>query len=92
MASARAGGNYATVTAKPVSLAFDPGDGAAAVSCGGPGISWQKSYGNDRPSAVGGCGYQSKQITCPGYDDPVTSTQTITWQLTGPVQAIRPAR
>lgn len=81
-ATARDGGNYATVTAKPVSLTFDPGDGSASVSCAGPGRPWRNSYGSDAPSAHGGCGYQYRRVTGPGYDHPVTSTQTITWQLT----------
>jgi hypothetical protein len=80
-ATARAGGNYATVTARPVSLTFDPGNGDDAVSCGGPGRPWQESDGNDSPNQ-GACGYQYKQVTGPGYDHPVTSTQTITWELT----------
>ena len=81
-ATARAGGNYATVTAKPVSLSFDPGDGSAAAACGGPGTPWIDSYGNDVPSSDGGCGYQYRTVTGPGYDHPVTATQRITYQLT----------
>lgn len=81
-ATARDGGNYATVTAKPVSLTLDPGDGAPAVSCAGPGVPWRSSYGNDAPSSDGGCGYQYRTVTGPGYDHPVTATQTITYQLT----------
>lgn len=81
-ATARAGGNYATVTARPVSLTFDPGDGSGAFSCAGPGVAWQNSFGNDAPSSHGGCGYQYRTVTGPGYDHPVTSTQTIRWQLT----------
>lgn len=81
-ATARAGGNYATVTAKPVSLTLDPGDGAPAVSCAGPGVPWRSSYGNDVPSSDGGCGYQYRTVTGPGYDQPVTAMQTITYQLT----------
>lgn len=81
-ATARDGGNYATVTARPVSLTFDPGDGSDPVSCGNPGKPWVDAYGNDKPSAHGGCGYRYSKVTGPGYDHPVTSTQTITWELT----------
>ncbi len=81
-ATARDGGNYATVTARPVSLTFDPGDGSDPVSCGSPGTPWVNAYGNDKPSLHGGCGYRYSKVTGPGYDHPVTSTQTITWELT----------
>lgn len=80
-ATARAGGNYATVTATPVSLTFDPGDGSSSGSCAGPGRAWQESDGNNAPSD-GACGFQYSHITGPGYDHPVTSTQTIVWRLT----------
>lgn len=80
-ATARAGGNWATVTAQPVSLTFDPGNGSASLSCPGPGRAWAESDGNSAASQ-GACGYQYSKVTGPGYDHPVTSTQTIKWQLT----------
>ena len=80
-ATASAGGNFATVTATPVSLAFDPGDGSSSASCGGPGRPWLESDGNGAPTD-GACGFQYSHITGPAYGSPVTSTQTITWQLT----------
>lgn len=40
------------------------------------------AFGNDKPSAHGGCGYRYSKVTGPSYDHPVTSTQTITWDLT----------
>jgi hypothetical protein len=76
-ATARAGGNWATVTARPVLLTFTPGDGSASVSCPGPGRPWTDADGNARPTR-GACGYQYKRVT----RGPVTSTQTITWRLT----------
>ncbi|MHA3700756.1 hypothetical protein ACXR2U_01110 [Jatrophihabitans sp. YIM 134969] len=80
-ATAEAGGNFATVTARPVSLTFDPGDGSPPTDCPGPGRPWTESDGPSAPTA-GGCGFQYGRVTGPGYDHPVTSTQTITWQLT----------
>ena len=80
-ATASAGGNWATVTAQPVLLTFDPGNGSAPVSCAGPGRPWVESDGDSAPGQ-GACGYQYSKVTGPGYDHPVTSTQTITWQLT----------
>ena len=80
-ATARAGASYATVTATPVSLTFDPGNGSPAVSCAGPGRPWTTSDGNSAPTD-GACGYRYTTVSGPGYDHPVASTQTITWQLT----------
>lgn len=76
-ATASAGGNSATVTAKPTSLTYAPGDGSAGVSCGGPGRPWVDSDGNNAPSG-GACGYRYQQVT----SAPITSTQTITWKIT----------
>ncbi len=76
-ATARAGGVWATATATPSSLTFDPGDGSAGVSCPGPGRRWMDVDGNNPPSG-GGCGYQYKRVT----SSPITSTQTIKWRIT----------
>jgi hypothetical protein len=76
-ATARAGGVSATVTVRPMSLSFDPGDGSAAVSCPGPGRAWTSSDGDGRPTA-GGCGYRYRSAT----SEPVTSTQSIRWAVT----------
>lgn len=80
-ATARAGGNYATVSAEPVSLTFTPGNGSASVACDGPGRAWVGSDGNGAPTG-GACGYQYSRPTGPGFTNPVTSTQTVTWRLT----------
>jgi hypothetical protein len=76
-ATASVGGVSATVTATPVSLSYDPGDGSPAVSCVGPGRPWTDSDRYDPPSA-GACGYQYRQVT----DGPITATQTLTWHVT----------
>lgn len=76
-ATARTAGTWATVTAKPVSLTFDPGDGRSSVSCAGPGRAWTNADGNNRPSG-GACGYQYERVT----SSPIASTQTITWRIT----------
>jgi hypothetical protein len=77
-ATARAGGNWATVTARPVALMFDPGDGSAPVTCNGPGRAWEESDGNAAPTDGVACTYAYSRVT----DAPITSTQTIRWQLT----------
>lgn len=77
-ATASAAGLSATVTATPVELDFDPGDGSPAVSCGGPGVAWSASAGFAAPSSVGGCGYQYRKVT----SAPIATTQTIVWAIT----------
>jgi hypothetical protein len=76
-ATASAGGFTATVTARPVELVFDPGDGSDSVSCPGPGRPWQASDENGPPTE-GACAYQYTKVT----SSPITSTQTIVWQIT----------
>jgi hypothetical protein len=76
-ATASAAGMSATVTARPVELVFDPGDGSDSASCPGPGRPWQASDGNGAPTD-GACAYQYTKVT----SSPITSTQTIVWQIT----------
>jgi hypothetical protein len=80
-ATATAAGLTATVTAEPVSLSFDPGDGSPGLSCSGPGRPWVESDGNNAPSD-GACGYRYSKVSGPGYEHPITSTQTILWKIT----------
>lgn len=76
-ATATDGNQSATVTAKPVSLTFDPGDGSTAVVCGGPGRPWTSADGNAAPTD-GGCGYRYRVVTAA----PITSRQSIVWKVT----------
>lgn len=80
-ATARAGANWATVTATPVKLSFSPGDGSGGTSCAGPGEAWSSSYG-PWAAAPSGCDYryQHSSINQPG--GMITATYTTTWQLT----------
>ena len=71
-------GVSATVTATPTALVFDPGDGSAPVTCGGPGRPWTEADGSDPPSA-GGCGYVYRAVT---PDGPLTATTSIRWSVT----------
>jgi hypothetical protein len=77
----------ATVTATPMELDFDPGNGGSSVSCSGPGRPWQPSDGNGPPTN-GACAYQYRTVT----SSPITSTQTLvwalTWKLSGPVAGL----
>ncbi len=70
-------GVFATVTATPSALLFDPGDGNAAVSCPGPGRPWRESDGFDPPGA-GECGYQYRKVEA----KPITGTESISWSVT----------
>jgi hypothetical protein len=76
-ATATLRGVSATVSAQPVELDYDPGDGGEAVACSGPGRAWTSADGNAPPSD-GECAYQYKSVTAA----PITSTQTIIWQIT----------
>jgi hypothetical protein len=78
-ATASAAGFAATVTAEPIALVYDPGDGSAAVSCSGPGRPWTNADGNSAPSD-GACGYQYTKVT--GSGSPITSTESIVWKIT----------
>jgi hypothetical protein len=75
-ATASLRGVSATVTAKPVELDFDPGDGGASVSCAGPGRPWVHADGNAAPTD-GACGYRYVKVS----SRPITSRQTIVWQI-----------
>jgi len=76
-ATASAAGLTATVTATPVQLVFDPGNGGTPAACDGPGRAWSETDGNDPPSA-GACGYQYTLVT----NGPITATETIVWKIT----------
>ena len=67
----------ATVTATPTRLVFDPGDGAAPVSCAGPGRPWTEADGNDPPTG-GGCAYVYRAVT---PDGPLTATTSVEWSV-----------
>ena len=73
--TASAGNVWATVTAKPMALVFDPGDGGAAVSCVGPGRAWTAVDG-DGPPTGGGCGYVYRSVSAD-----LTATLSIRWAV-----------
>jgi hypothetical protein len=76
-ATATAAGYTATVTARPVALLYDPGDGSRPQPCAGPGRPWTNADGNSAPTD-GACGYQYTKVT----SSPITSTQSIVWKIT----------
>jgi hypothetical protein len=80
-ARADAGGVWAQVTITPTALTFTPGDGAAAVSCPGPGVAWQSSDGVWAPSPAG-CDYRYPHSSIHQPDRQVTATYSIGWSIT----------
>lgn len=80
-ARADAGGVWAQVTVTPTALSFTPGDGAAAVSCPGPGVAWQSGDGVWAASPAG-CDYRYPHSSIHQPDERVTATYGIQWSVT----------
>ena len=80
-ARADAGGVWAEVSVTPTALSFTPGDGAAAVSCPGPGAAWRPGYGVWTPSPAG-CDYRYRHSSIDQPDGRVTATYGIQWSVT----------
>lgn len=79
-ARADSGAVWAQVTVTPTALTFTPGDGAAAVSCSGPGVAWQQGDGVWAVSPAG-CDYRypRSSIRQPGGE--VTAVHGIRWSV-----------
>ena len=80
-ARADAGGVWAEVSVTPTALSFTPGDGAAAVSCPGPGVAWQPGDGVWAASPAG-CDYRYPQSSIHQPEGLVTATYGIQWSVT----------
>lgn len=80
-ARADAGGVWAEVSVTPTALSFTPGDGAAAVSCPGPGVAWQPGNGVWAASPAG-CDYRYPHSSIHQPDGQVTATYGIQWSVT----------
>ena len=65
----------AMVTAKPVGLLFDPGDGRKATVCDGPGQAWTNSDADH--DAPGGCSYRYERVS----DTELPARVEILWQV-----------
>jgi hypothetical protein len=77
----QAGPVWAQVTAQPVSLSLDPGDGQAAAACAGPGRAWQDGRDGQWDRAPGGCDYQYQRSTFGYPQGELTATFGITWRV-----------
>jgi hypothetical protein len=72
----------ATVTARPLRLGFDPGDGhlgGGAISCDGPGRAWRPADGDEATSA---CSYTYRHASSLGRGGAWTTTMAIDWAVT----------
>jgi hypothetical protein len=81
------GAVWATLTATPDQLTFDPGGGLGATSCAGPGVSYRKGA-----SGQGACRftYFTSSALQPGgaYQAAVTVTWRVTWTGSGGVGGV----
>ncbi|ACV79111.1 hypothetical protein [Nakamurella multipartita] len=66
-----------TLTATPVEVHFDPGNGDSVVACAGPGRAWTPADGNAAPTN-GGCAYTYTRVS---PDRPLTATTSVQWQV-----------
>lgn len=66
-----------TLTATPVEVRFDPGNGDGAASCAGPGRPWTPADGNAEPTD-GGCAYTYTRVS---PDGPLTATTSVEWAV-----------
>lgn len=71
---------WALVTATPVGLSFDPGDGASSVSCAGAGTAFVP--GRDAARAASPtCGYQYQRSSADEPGGVVTAEFGISWRV-----------
>ncbi len=80
-ARADAGGVWAQVTVTPTLLTFAPGDGAATVSCPGPGVAWKQGDGVWAASPAG-CDYRYPHSSIHQPGGQVTASYGIEWSVT----------
>ena len=91
-----AGPVWALVTARPVALDFDAGDGSPAVSCAGPGTAFDRSR-HGVHEASPDCGFVYARSSLGRPNDQVTATYAIRWQVSwvgataaGPADGVLP--
>jgi len=91
-----AGAVWALVTARPVGLVFDPGDGGPVAECAGPGTPFDAArFGPHEASPDCGVVYARSSVGRPG--DQVTARYAIRWQVSwvgataaGPANGVLP--
>ena len=81
-ATASIPGLAATVTARPLRLRFDPGDGVygtGPITCDGPGQEWRPEYGDERPSS---CMYTYRHASSLAPSGRWSASMSIDWAVT----------
>lgn len=76
--TASAGPNSATVTARPSSVSFDPGDGSPAVVCAGGGV----AYDPAQPNTVSDCVHRYVRASGQTPGGVFVLTAQVTWTAT----------
>jgi hypothetical protein len=76
----RAGPVWATATAAPAGLAFEPGAGLGQVSCAGPGTAYDPAEPASGQHTDCSYTYDQPSVAQPG--DAYHATLTVTWRLT----------
>jgi len=77
-ATATLGGVSATVTATPVQVVWDPGDGTAPITCDGPGNAFDPA----RPGTVSDCAHTYLRRTAADHALTATLTYDVAWTAT----------
>lgn len=77
-----AGAVWVLVTARPVAMTFDPGNGDRVVSCTGPGRAWRAGIDGQWDRAPGGCDYRYRQSSLRYPGGQVTAEAGILWRVT----------
>ncbi len=77
-----------TVTATPISVTWDPGDGSASVVCDDAGVAWQPGLGDDDTD----CSYTYTQSSAGEADDAYRLSATVAWDLTWTINGIDQGR
>ena len=78
----QAGGVWVLVTARPVEMRFDPGNGDRPVSCPGPGRAWRAGVDGQWDRGPGGCSYQYKKSSVNSPGGQVNAEAGILWRVT----------
>lgn len=77
-----AGAVWVVVTARPVELRFDPGNGDSVASCAGPGRAWRAGTDGQWDRAPGDCDYQYRKSSRGNPGGQVNAEAAIVWRVT----------
>ena len=77
----QAGAVWVLVTARPVALRFDPGNGDQPVSCAGPGRAWRVGADGQWDRAPGGCDYRYRKSSLGYPNGQLAAEAGILWRV-----------